>query len=213
MEKNNLQKENEVQENVIGADRENNTEKASSLSILLEIIKFAILALIIIVPLRMYVASPFIVSGSSMDDTFHNGDYLIVDQISYKFEKLNRGDIIIFKYPKNTSKYFIKRIIGLPGETVQLNGNTTTIKNDMFPGGFVLDEPYISSNMDNNISLTLANDEYFVMGDNRAGSSDSRYWGPLREKFIRGEAFVRLFPLTKIGLHPGSYKYNGDIQI
>jgi len=213
MEKNNLQKENEVQENVIGADRENNTEKASSLSILLEIIKFAILALIIIVPLRMYVASPFIVSGSSMDDTFHNGDYLIVDQISYKFEKPNRGDIIIFKYPKNTSKYFIKRIIGLPGETVQLNGNTTTIKNDMFPGGFVLDEPYISSNMDNNISLTLANDEYFVMGDNRAGSSDSRYWGPLREKFIRGEAFVRLFPLTKIGLHPGSYKYNGDIQI
>lgn len=166
---------------------------------------FAIVALAIILPIRFYIAQPFIVDGSSMDPTFATNQYLIVDEISYRFEPITRGDVIIFKYPNDTSKYFIKRVVGLPGEIVQIEGTKVTIKNKVDPQGITLTEDYVASaNFTSDHTLvTLTDSQYFVMGDNRGASFDSRAWGPLDKKYVIGRPLVRLFPLNQISFLPG----------
>lgn len=171
-----------------------------------EIVKFTLIALAIVIPIRAYVAQPFIVSGASMDPTFATGQYLIVDQLSYHFEDPKRGEVIIFRYPRDTETFFIKRIIGLPGETISVDNGKVTIINTEKPDGFLLDEAaYITKDhkTSDTFTLTLGHDEYFVMGDNRPQSSDSRAWGPLEDKYIVGRPFARLLPLTKISVFPG----------
>lgn len=174
---------------------------------ILELVRFALLAAIIVIPIRVFIAQPFIVSGSSMVPTFENRDYLIVDELSYRLEEPSRGDVVIFRYPNDTSKYFIKRMIGLPGETVRVEGDTVTIKNEAFPEGFVLEEPYIKNHMTGTqtVERTLKPDEYFVMGDNRPASSDSRFWGPVPKEDLVGRAFLRLYPLKELGVFPGEH--------
>ncbi len=180
-------------------------EKPVEKSSFLEIIKFILIALFIVIPFRIFIAQPFIVNGASMDPTFETGQYLIVDQLSYRFEEPKRDSVVIFKYPKDTTKYFIKRIIGLPGETVEINGTEVTIKNATNPNGFVLPEPYVLHSKEDMMTITLKDNEYFVMGDNRAGSSDSRIWGPVKKTLIIGRPLVRLLPVTEINLFPGDY--------
>ncbi len=173
-----------------------------------ETVRFAIFALVIVLPIRMYVASPFIVSGSSMDPTFGNGNYLIVDQLSYRFEKPGRGEVIVFKYPNDPSKFFIKRIIGLPGEKVEITNGEVYIKT-VSGESVKLNESYIEESRKkyDNWSFSLGSDEYFVMGDNRAASSDSRIWGALKENLIVGRAFLRLLPITEADIFPGKTFY------
>ncbi|PJE73472.1 MAG: signal peptidase I [Candidatus Terrybacteria bacterium CG10_big_fil_rev_8_21_14_0_10_41_10] len=142
---------------------------------ILEFLKFILITAIIVIPVRLWVAQPFLVSGASMESTFQNGNYLIVDEISYHLRAPKKNEVVIFRYPKDPSKFFIKRIIGLPGESVTENGKTTF----------------------------LDNDEYFVMGDNRDASSDSRIWGPVKEDLIIGRAFIRLWPLNEMEINPG----------
>ena len=172
----------------------------------LELIRFAVIAVAIVIPIRLYVAQPFIVSGSSMVPTFENSEYLIVDEISYRLGNPARGDVTIFRYPNDPTKFYIKRIIGLPGETVKINQGVVTILNKENPEGFTLEEPYIKDKGGSNKELVLKEKEYFVMGDNRGASSDSRSWGPVHRKFLIGRAFLRLFPVTKVGMLPGNYK-------
>lgn len=171
----------------------------------IEIIRFSLIAILIVVPIRMFIAQPFIVSGASMKETFHNGEYLIVDQVSYRLHSPERGDVVIFRYPRDPSKFFIKRIIALPGDTITIIDSTVTITNEANPEGFVLDEPYIKS-MRPGAMMTekLGEREYFVMGDNRDESSDSRVWGVLQEERIIGRAFLRLFPPQVMGIFPGA---------
>ncbi|MCB9818649.1 signal peptidase I [Candidatus Nomurabacteria bacterium] len=174
-----------------------------------EIARFAIIALIIVLPVRWFIAQPFIVSGASMQDTFHDKEYLIVDQLSYRFEEPARGDVIIFRYPNDPSKYFIKRIIALPYETINISGTSVQIQNDAHPEGFTLDEPYALLGESNRPqSITLGSGEYFVMGDNRDHSSDSRTWGTLDRDAIVGRAFIRLLPPQRIDFMPGENKVN-----
>jgi signal peptidase I len=177
---------------------------------LTEIIQFALIALIIVIPVRMFIAQPFIVSGASMENTFHTGEYLIVDQLSYHLNEPDPGDVVVFRYPRNPSTFFIKRIIGTPGDTINIDGNMITITNEAHPNGYVLDEPYIAS-MSENTFLTeeLGDREYFVMGDNRDKSSDSRTWGILQRENIIGKAFVRLFPFNEVGFMPGANTLSG----
>ena len=171
---------------------------------LTEIVQFALIALLIVLPIRWFIAQPFIVSGASMEQTFSSGEYLIVDQLSYQFHDPQPGDVVVFRYPRNPSTFFIKRIIGTPGDTVTIDGNVVTITNDTYPNGLILDEPYIHSMSPNTfLSETLGEREYFVMGDNRDQSSDSRVWGVLQEENIIGRAFVRLFPFDRVELTPG----------
>jgi signal peptidase I len=190
-------------------------------SFLKESLWVVVLSVVIVFPIRMYIAQPFVVSGSSMDHTFANGNYLVVDELSYRFENPNRGDVIIFKVPKGALElshysldktvYFIKRIIGLPGETVEVKGDQVTIYNDANPKGMTLNEPYyfidksIPGFPDINMTKKLGPDEYFVMGDNRHNSSDSRFWGPVNKSDIKGRALVRLFPFNQITALPGVY--------
>lgn len=162
-----------------------------------------VIALLIALPIKYFVASPFIVRQTSMFPTFKDGDYLIVDKLSYKFEKPKRDDVVVFKPPFGDNNYFIKRIIGLPGETVIINNGTVTIKNAEHPQGFILNEPYVSSERDSDSMVTLDSKSYFVMGDNRSVSSDSRNWGPLSIEHISGRAMFRLFPLSSIDYMPG----------
>lgn len=170
-----------------------------------ELIRFAIIAMIIVVPIRLFIAQPFIVSGASMEPAFKDHQYLIVDEITYRLGEPERGDVIIFRYPRDPSKFFIKRIIALPGETLAIEGSKVTVHNPFHPDGFTLDEPYVGT-MDKDVFLTetLGNGEYFVLGDNRDASSDSRVWGVLKRDFIVGRAFLRLLPITEVGVFPGS---------
>ena len=171
-----------------------------------ELVRFAIIALIIVIPIRLFVAEPFIVSGLSMFPTFNNGDYLIVDKISYELGTPQRDDVVVFRYPNDTTKFFIKRIIGLPNETVDIKGNTVTITNAAHPQGFQLNQPFVENPADNETHFVLGSDEYFVMGDNRSASSDSRYWGAVKRNLLQGKAFLRLLPISNINLWPGNYK-------
>jgi len=175
-------------------------------SSIIEIVRFVLTIIIIVVPIRMFVAQPFIVSGLSMYPTFDDNQYLIVDELSYYLREPERGEVVVFKYPKNPSKYFIKRIIGLPGETIRIDGQKVTITKPNSTSK-VLEENYasVTNGLGSVYKTVQLNDrEYFVMGDNRDWSSDSRSWGPVDEKFIRGRAILRLFPFTSVGYLPGS---------
>jgi signal peptidase I len=186
----------------------NQVVKAPILFEIWEWIKVIAIALAIAFIVRTFIAEPFVVDGASMDPTFKTGHFLIIDRVSYRFEEAKRGDIIVFVPPKDTSKFYIKRIIGLPNETITLNrgqvsvstGSTTT----------KIDEPYISDihrSYENGVYV-LGKDEYFVMGDNRVESSDSRVWGSLKRSAIVGRPMIRLFPINRINIYPGEYNQN-----
>lgn len=171
-----------------------------------DLVKFAIIAILIVIPVRVFIAQPFIVSGASMFPTFKDSNYLIIDEISYRAKEPERNDVIVFRYPEDTKKFFIKRIIGLPNETVKIDGSEITIINKEHPEGFKLVEPYVKNTSSNELTYDLKNGEYYVMGDNRSASSDSRFWGPVKKDLIIGKAFLRLLPLNNIGFLPGDYK-------
>jgi signal peptidase I len=178
-------------------------KKKSEKSFFRELIEFALIALLIVLPFRIYIAQPFVVNGASMDPTFKSGEYLIVDQITYRFHPPERGSVLIFKYPKDTSKYFIKRVIGLPSETVTIKSGEVSIKNAEHPDSFTLSEPYIVYEKKDDFTVKLASDEYFVLGDNRLGSADSRMWGPMPTKDIVGRPLIRLLPVSRLDILPG----------
>ncbi len=179
-----------------------------------EILKFAAIALVIVLPIRLFIAQPFIVSGASMETTFSTGQYLIVDQLTYHFEEPKRGEVIIFRYPKDPSKFFIKRVIGIPGDTISIGGRDVTITNSENPGGIKLSEAYVLNNRPSaTLTETLGEGEYFVMGDNRDASSDSRAWGVLQRDKIVGRAFLRLFPVSQIGVFPGKHDLEAEQKL
>ncbi|HEC93857.1 MAG TPA: signal peptidase I [Candidatus Kaiserbacteria bacterium] len=176
-------------------------------SLVRDIITLILLVVLVVAPIRIFIAQPFIVDGESMYPTFQNGNYLIVDEISYRFEKPARGDVIVFRYPGNPSIFYIKRIVGLPGETVTIkNGNITITE----PNGAsrTLNEPFISAK-DKSYNMTdkLTDTQYFVMGDNRPRSSDSRVWGPLPVHNIIGRVLFRLAPFNEVSTFPGAHHF------
>ncbi len=170
-----------------------------------ELIKVFLLAMAIIVPVRYFLVQPFFVRGASMEPNFYDGEYLVVDELSYYLRSVQRGEVIVFRFPNNLSQFFIKRVIGLPGETVKIANGQIVIVNNMYPQGVILDESeYLpaQTRTGGQLSLTLGGDEYFVLGDNRAASSDSRSWGTLEYQEIIGRAWVRAFPLSRLGAVP-----------
>jgi len=162
--------------------------------------------------IRFFVAAPYLVQGASMDPTFETWDYLIIDRVSYKFDAPSRGDVVVFRFPQDTSRSFIKRIIGLPGETVILQGTSVIVVSGDHPEGFRLNEPYIAEEhmQESRLSIELGDNEYFVLGDNRKESADSRVWGTLPEKDIVGRAIAQLYPLPQITLWPGEARYDAQ---
>ncbi|HVW71667.1 MAG TPA: signal peptidase I [Candidatus Paceibacterota bacterium] len=169
-----------------------------------EIAIFLVLAILIVLPIRLFLAQPFVVEGESMHPTFENSDYLIVDELTYHFEAPKRGDVIVFRYPGDPSVFYIKRIIGLPGESIAISRGTVTItKTDGTK--LTLDEPYVTAEDASYVTEThLTAGQYYVLGDNRPNSSDSRVWGPLPANDIVGRPIVRLLPPGELGLWPGA---------
>lgn len=165
-----------------------------------DIVKVAVMALVLAGVVRYFLVQPFFVEGASMEPNFETGEYLLVDEISYQFKLIERGEVVVFHYPLDTSKYYIKRVIGLPGETVEIKGGRVMIYNNESPAGFILDEGYLPKNLttDDQIKRKLGKDEYFVLGDNRPKSSDSRHWGILPKNDIVGRAWIRAWPINRM---------------
>ncbi|KKQ21623.1 MAG: Signal peptidase I [Parcubacteria group bacterium GW2011_GWA2_37_10] len=163
-----------------------------------EVLKIFIIASVIVLPIRYFLFQPFIVKGDSMSPNFLSGDYLIVDELSYRFSDPQRGEVIVFKYPKDTTQRFIKRVIGLPGETVNIKNGSITISKD--GKSFILDEKYLPFDLKTygEVNTVLGSDEFFVLGDNREFSYDSRRWGNVPREDIIGKALLRILPLAAL---------------
>lgn len=169
-----------------------------ALSFLGEIFKIVIIALLIVVPIRYFLFQPFIVRGASMEPSFHNGDYLLVDELSYRFREPKRGEVVVFESPLSPSQRYIKRVIALPGETIEIEDGKVIIKNGNPPKPLDESVYLTSSQTPGDITITLQKDEYFVLGDNRDSSYDSRRWGPLPEENIIGRVFFRAWPTNAL---------------
>jgi signal peptidase I len=184
----------------------------AGLLLIWDFFKIVIIALVIIIPIRYFIFQPFIVSGSSMEPNFQNGQYLVIDELTYHFAAPMRGQVVVLHPPiLNSKQYYIKRVIGLPGEKIEIDNGSVVIFNSTHPEGVVVVEPYLSSQ-----NLTFPHDativggkkiialgpgEYFMMGDNRLASSDSRDWGVLKRSEMVGKVFLRVLPLNEFGAY------------
>lgn len=167
-----------------------------------EFAKIVVISLAIIIPVRVFVVQPFIVEGASMSPNFEDGQYLIIDEISYRFNSPQRGDVIIFHPPTDHKTYYIKRVMGLPGETVELRESHIYIYNQEHPEGFRLNEVnYLAkSRITQEGKTSLQSNEYYVMGDNRDNSLDSRRFGPINNNDIKGKVLIRAFPFSEFNI-------------
>ncbi len=163
----------------------------------LEIVQIAVLALVIIVITRHFLILPFIVKGASMEPNFHDNEYLIVDEVTYRFREPERGEIVVFHPPGNEGQYYIKRVIGLPGEKVEVRDGHVTIYNAEFPNGTALDETYLTEPTIGKDLVTLGENEYYLMGDNRDASLDSRAFGFVPKANFVGRVWIRGLPIDK----------------
>lgn len=185
-----------------------------------ELVKVFLFAAVIIIPVKVFLFQPFFVQGSSMEPNFSDGDYLIVSEFGYKTTEVRLGDnlhfsvdafrdpkrldVVVFRYPKDPSTYFIKRVIGLPGETVEIKNSKVFIYNTEHPSGFQIDEgAFLPRGVvtPETLKVTLREGEFFVLGDNRQASYDSRSIGPIDETKIIGRVGIRIWPFSALGLH------------
>ena len=202
---------------------EQNTSETEYLGIgglLLEMVRVFILAVIIIIPVRVFLFQPFFVQGSSMEPNFQDGEYLVISEFGYKqtnigwfdspwfqvkpFQKIARQDIAVFRFPKNTEEFFIKRIIGLPGESVEIKRGKVILYNQEHPEGWVLDESaYIGPDVltQDMPRVQIGEDQYFLMGDNRMFSYDSRAFGPVGKDKVIGRVLLRSWPTSRLSLY------------
>ncbi|MFZ1654866.1 MAG: signal peptidase I [Candidatus Moraniibacteriota bacterium] len=192
-------------------------EYLSTGALLLEMVKILVLAAVVIIPIRAFLFQPFFVQGSSMEPNFDDGEYLIISEFGYKhtripgvnvetnpFRELTRQEPLVFRFPRDPSQFFIKRVIGLPGETVEIKRGKVYIFNTVHPDGYALDE---SAYLDPAVKTSdlgptkVADDEYFVMGDNRAFSYDSRVFGPIKKNAVIGRVLLRAWPVSDLTLY------------
>jgi len=173
-------------------------------SFVFELVKIVVISLVIIIPVRYFLIQPFYVKGASMEPNFYDHEYLIIDEISYRFNEPERGDIVVFRYPRNPQEYFIKRLIGLPGDKIQIKDGYVYISNDDSPDWIRLEEPYLSLGVKtyglSEEVVTLGDDEFYVLGDNRNSSKDSRSFGPVNRSYVTGRVLLRGWPFDRIQL-------------
>lgn len=165
-----------------------------------EIIEIVLVAVLVVFGVRSFLVQPFLVSGASMEPNFHGGDYILINELSYRFRAPERGEVVVFRYPGDERTFFIKRIIGLPGERIVVTGGELYVYAKGSTKGKRVNEDYLPRNLQTvgEKDVTLTDKEYFVMGDNRDASFDSRQWGPLDRSEVIGSVWVRLWPLNKV---------------
>lgn len=173
--------------------------RAKAVAAFFELVQVLAISLAIVLPIRYFLVAPFYVKGASMEPNFFDHEYLIIDELSYRFHDPTRGDIVVFRYPRDPRQFFIKRVIGLPGETVEIANGEIKIYNDAHPNGIMLNE---SSYLEQSFTattqtVTLKADEYYLMGDNRPSSLDSRIFGPVKRSYVVGRVKLRGFPVDR----------------
>ena len=168
-------------------------------SFALELVKIIVVAFAIIIPIRYFVLQPFYVKGASMEPNFHDNEYLIIDELSYRFHQPHRGDVVVLRNPSQLNEFFIKRVIGLPGERVVIANGQVSIFDQNGHGGLIDESAYLKSSVKTfgSVDLTLEKDQVYVMGDNRPASLDSRSFGPIPISDLVGRTAVRAWPVTK----------------
>jgi len=173
-----------------------------AIAAIFDFLQSVVVVMAVMVMIYLFIMSPQEISGQSMDPNFHNGEYILTNKIEYKIGDPKRGDIVIFKSPRNKEIDYIKRVIGLPGETIRLSNST------FFINGKKLDEPYLAptvytfggSYLAENTDIVVPPGKYFVSGDNRPHSSDSREFGPIAKEDFIGKALLRYWPFSRLGL-------------
>jgi len=190
------------------SEQEQDGSESSLKDFFIELLQVIIVALAIIIPVRYFFIKPFYVKGASMEPSFYDNEYLVIDEISYRFKEPQRGEIVVFRYPRDPKQFFIKRIVGLPGETIQITGG------EVFVNGEEITELYLEQGTKTKaeVVVTLQSDEYFVLGDNRSFSLDSRSFGPLRQEYMVGKTWIRGWPFDKITIFEPP-QYNIDPQV
>ncbi len=172
-----------------------------SFAFFLETAKTLIICLAIVLPIRFFLIQPFYVIGASMEPNFHDHEYLIIDELSYRIRDPQRGEIVVFKYPLDTKQFFIKRIIALPGERIKISDGIIKIYNQKYPQGKAIKESaYLDEKVKTSkqVDVTLGGDEFFVLGDNRNFSLDSTNFGSVKRKLIIGRTMLRGWPFNRI---------------
>ncbi len=212
----------EEQTNVAPHDTEGNEPEGKNVSFLSRTVAFfgellhvVLISLAVIIPVRYFLIQPFYVKGASMEPNFLDHQYLIIDELSYRFTEPARGDIVVFRYPNDPRQYFIKRVIGLPGDRLTISGGSITIYDTAHPKGFVLDEKsYLGSLQTGGAKdVTLASDEYFLLGDNRPQSLDSRVFGPVSRVYLIGRVWLRGWPPEKIKVYTTESEVQGEPRV
>ena len=188
----------------LGENHEEESWLKATFSFILETIKVLVLAAAIILPIRYFLIQPFYVKGASMEPSFFDSEYLMINEISYRFTDPIRGDITVFRYPRDPRQFFIKRIVGMPGEVIEIKDGEVFISHPKTGKRAVLNEGmYLSPGTVTTVnggqeSYTLGNDEYFLLGDNREHSLDSRNFGPVKDSLIIGRVWFRGWLLDRI---------------
>lgn len=159
-----------------------------------EVVEVVAIALVTVFIIRGFLVQPFLVSGASMEPTFQDGNYLLIDELTYRFREPERGEVVVFRYPRDPKVFYIKRIVGLPGEEVAVLGGK------VYVNGKELQEAYLAEVTGGSASVRLGESEYFVMGDNRSHSFDSRNWGPVTRDDIIGITRLRVLPFQQFGI-------------
>lgn len=178
-----------------------------------EIVKTVVIVLFFALLIRTFLIQPFVVDGSSMEPTFHNREYLMVEKLNFALHKPNRGDIVVFRYPVDPRLNYVKRIVGLPGDRMEISGGKVTIFNNNNPSGMSLSESYIPTTVQTKVTgdtikhtWVVDAKSYFVLGDNREHSDDSRSWGLVPEQNIIGKVWITVYPFDNFGLvHHANY--------
>jgi signal peptidase I len=180
-----------------------------------EFVKTVIAIVLIAFFVRFFLFQPFVVEGSSMEPNFHNSEYLLVNKLTYRMSQPKRGDVIVFHPPTSPGVNYIKRIIATPGETVEVKDGMIFVNNTQINEPYIPEEKTLVRNSQAaNLKATLGQNEYFVLGDNRDHSSDSREWGSVPRENIIGKAWVILFPVKNFGLvfHPSYVAVPGSVR-
>ncbi len=181
------------------ADPVPSTPKAKAVAMLLEMVQVLAVSLAIIIPVRWFLIQPFYVQGASMEPNFFDHEYLIINELAYRVGDPARGDVVVFHYPNDPKQFFIKRVVGLPGETIEIANGHIKIYNDAHPNGVTLDETaYLDQDFTAaSQTVTLKPDQFFLLGDNRSSSLDSRFFGPVSRAAIVGRVWVRGYPVDR----------------